>query len=179
MFSYLPGYYETSRVIQADMNAKGTEMDQLFAALDETLQQFFVSTATWGLDRWERELGITVDPAKPLDQRRAVVQSKLRGSGKFSGRLVKNVAEAYDGGSVDVTFQPAAWSFTVKFIDTVGIPPNLDDLKAAIEEIKPAHMAVEFEFNYMLIRAIDGVLTLNELEALPLSKFAGGDPHGH
>ncbi|MNP69599.1 hypothetical protein D3C76_1657190 [compost metagenome] len=61
----------------------------------------------------------------------------------------------------------------------MGIPPNLDDLKAAIEEIKPAHMAVEFEFNYMLIRAIDGVLTLNELEALPLSKFAGGDPHGH
>lgn len=179
MFSYLPGYYETSRVIQADMNAKGTEMDQLFAALDETLQQFFVSTATWGLDRWERELGITVDPAKPLDQRRAVVQSKLRGSGKFSGRLVKNVAEAYDGGAVDVTFQPAAWSFTVKFIDTVGIPPNLDDLKAAIEEIKPAHMAVEFAFNYMLIRDIDGVLTLNELEALPLSKFAGGDPYGH
>lgn len=179
MFSYLPGYYETSRVIQTDMNAKGTEMDQLFAALDETLQQFFVSTATWGLDRWERELGITVDLAKPLDQRRAVVQSKLRGSGKFSGRLVKNVAEAYDGGSVDVTFEPAAWSFTIKFIDTVGIPPNLDDLKAAIEEIKPAHMAVEFAFNYMLIRDINGVLTLNELEALPLSKFAGGDPLGH
>lgn len=40
MFAFLPGYYETSRVMQADMNAKGAEMDLLFAALDETLQQF-------------------------------------------------------------------------------------------------------------------------------------------
>jgi uncharacterized protein YmfQ (DUF2313 family) len=178
MFSFLPGYYETSRVMQADMNAKGAEMDQLFAALDESLQQFFVRTATWGLDRWEIELGITVDPAKPIDQRRAVIESKLRGSGKFSGRLVKNVAEAYDGGTVDVTFQPTEWSFTIKFVDTLGIPPNLDDLKAVIEEIKPSHLAVVYEFSYLLIREIHGVLTLSEIEQIPLNKFAGGDPVG-
>lgn len=178
MFSYLPGYYETSRVMQADMNAKGTELDQLFAALDETLQQFFVRTATWGLDRWESELGIATDPGKPLDQRRAVVESKLRGSGKFSGRLVKSVAEAYDSGTVDVSFQPADWSFTVKFVDTLGIPPNLNDLRAVIDEIKPAHLAVVYEFSYLLIREIHNVLTLNEIEQIPLNKFAGGDPVG-
>ncbi len=178
MFSFLPRYYETSRVMQADMNAKGAELDQLFAALDETLQQFFVRTATWGLERWERELGITTDLSKPLDQRRAVVESKLRGSGKFSGRLVKSVAEAYDGGTVDVSFQPAEWSFTIKFVDTLGIPPNLNDLKAVIDEIKPAHLAVVYEFSYLLIREIHNVLTLNEIEQIPLNKFAGGDPVG-
>lgn len=179
MFSYLPNYYETSRVMQADMNAKGAEMDQLFAALDETLQQFFVRTATWGLDRWETELGIATDPSKPLEQRRAVVESKLRGSGKFSGRLVKSVAEAYDGGEVDVSFQPTEWSFTIKFVDTLGIPPNLDDLKAVIEEIKPAHLDVVYEFSYLLIREIHNVLSLNEIEQIQLNKFAGGDRIGH
>lgn len=178
MFSYLPGYYEASRVMQADMNAKGAEMDLLFAALDETLQQFFVRTATWGLDRWESELGIEADSGKPLDQRRAVVESKLRGSGKFSGQLVKSVAEAYDGGTVDVTFQPSEWSFTVKFVDTVGIPPNLEDLKVVIEEIKPAHLAVIYEFSYLLIRDIHDVITINELQQIQLSKFAGGGPIG-
>lgn len=178
LFSYLPTYYESSRIIQADMNTKGTEMDSLFGTLDETLQQFFVQTATWGLDHWEYELGIQSDRQKPIEQRRAVVESKLRGSGKFSGRLVKNVAEAYDGGTVNVTFQPQEWSFTVEFIDTVGIPPNLDDLKAVIEEIKPAHMKVEYEFNYLLIRDIHGVKTLNQMEQIPLLKFAGGDPVG-
>ncbi|GGH28535.1 YmfQ family protein [Paenibacillus segetis] len=178
LFSYLPTYYESSRIMQADMNTKGTELDSLFGTLDEILQQFFVQTATWGLDRWEYELGIQTDQRKPIEQRRALVESKLRGSGKFSGRLVKNVAEAYDGGKVNVTFQPQEWSFTVEFIDTVGIPPNLDDLKAIIDEIKPAHMKVEYEFNYLLIRDIHGVLTLNQMEQVPLLKFAGGDPVG-
>lgn len=174
LFSYLPAYYETSRVMRSDMDAKGSELDALYLAMDATVAQFFVRTATWGLERWEFELGITTDLAKPLEQRRAVVESKLRGAGTFSGRLVKNVAEAYDGGTVDVTFQPEEWGFTVKFIDTIGIPPNLEDLKAAIEEIKPAHLSVEYEFSYLLIRNIHEVMTLTEIEQTPLSKFAGG-----
>lgn len=176
MFSYLQADYEISRVMRADMNTKGAELDHFYKALDETLDQFFVRTATWGLERWEFELGIATDLTKPIEQRRAVVESKLRGSGKFSGRLVKNVAEAYDGGTVDVTFQPSEWSFTITFIDTIGIPPNLDDLKAVIEEIKPAHLAVEYEFSYLLIRDIHNVMTLNQLETIKLSNFAGGEP---
>lgn len=178
MFSYLPGYYESSRVIRADMQAKGMELDALYQALNETLDQFFVRNATWGLDQWECELGIDTDHSKPITQRRALVESKLRGAGQFSGRLVKSVAEAYDGGTVDVSIQPAEWSFTIKFIDTVGIPPNLDDLKAVIEEIKPAHLAVEYEFSYLLIKDIHGILSLHDIEQLPLSKFAGGGPIG-
>jgi len=178
MFSYLPGYYESSRVMQSDMDAKGSELDEFYKALDETLDQFFVRTATWGLDRWEQELGLTTELAKPIEQRRALVESKLRGAGQFSGRLVKNVAEAYDGGTVDVSFQPAEWSFTIKFVDTIGVPPNLDDLKMVIEEIKPAHLKVEYEFSYLLLRDIHGVITLNQMEQIPLSKFAGGGPVG-
>ncbi|WP_370872571.1 YmfQ family protein [Paenibacillus zeirhizosphaerae] len=174
LFSYLPSYYNTSRIMGSMMDTQGGEMELLYAALNETVDQFFVSTATWGLKRWERELGIVTDLTKPIEQRRAVVESKLRGAGSFTGRLVKNVAEAYDGGTVDVTFQPQEWSFTVKFVDTIGIPPNLEDLKAVIEEIKPAHLAVEYEFSYLLIRDIHEVMTLAEMEQTLLQKFAGG-----
>lgn len=120
------------------------------------------------------ELGIPTDRNKPIEQRRAVLESKLRGAGTFSGALVKNVAEAYDGGTVEVSFQPEEWGFTVKFVDTLGIPPNLEDLKSAIEEIKPAHLAVAYAFNYLLIRDIHDVMTLGELGQTPLNKFAGG-----
>ncbi|WP_404520447.1 MULTISPECIES: YmfQ family protein [unclassified Paenibacillus] len=174
LFSYLPAYYEISRVMHADMDAKGSELDALYLALDETLAQFFVRTATWALERWEIELGIPIHLDKPLEQRRSVVESKLRGSGKFSGRLIKNVAEAYDGGAVNVTFQHTEWGFTVKFIDTIGVPPNLEDLKASIEEIKPTHLSVEYEFRYLLIRDIHEKKILREMEQTILSKFAGG-----
>lgn len=170
LFSYLPSYYETSRVMQADMQSKGTEIDLLYQALDETLDQFFVRTATWGLGYWEQELGIETDRLKPVEQRRAVVESKLRGAGKFSGRLVANVAEAYAGGKVDVSFQPEAWSFTVSFVDTMGIPPNIDDLKRAIDELKPAHMAVEYEYRYLIWDDLDNKrITWDELDAASLT----------
>ncbi|MDP1509820.1 YmfQ family protein [Paenibacillus sp. CMAA1739] len=173
LLSYLPAYYETSRVMRSDMDAKGSELDALYLAMDATVGQFFVRTATWGLERWEMELGIETDLAKPLDQRRAVVESKLRGAGTFSGQLVKNVAEAYDGGTVEVTFHPAEWGFTVKFIDTIGIPPNVDDLKAAIEEIKPAHMAVEYKLRYLTIAEVES-MTLYENEHTTQDRYLGG-----
>ncbi|MNJ78365.1 hypothetical protein D3C77_761030 [compost metagenome] len=77
-----------------------------------------------------------------------------------------------------VTFQPAEWSFTIKFIDTLGIPPNLDDLKAVIEEVKPAHMKVEYEFSYLLIRDVHGVMMIDQMQQTPLNKFAGGGSVG-
>lgn len=174
LFSYLPAYYERSRIMHLDMDRKGTEMDALYDALDETFQQFFVRTATWGIDLWEQELGIIPDATKPLEQRRAVAESKIRGGGKFSGAQVKNVAEAYDGGRVQVSFQPERWNFTIQFVDTHGIPPNLNDLKQAIEELKPAHLSVEYKFSYLLIKEIHLVKTLSDMESIPLSKFAGG-----
>jgi hypothetical protein len=173
MLGYLPTYYENSRVMRSHLDGVGTELDKLSESLHETLDQFFVQTATWGLVHWENELGIYSDPSKPIPQRRAVVESKLRGSGSFSGRLVQNVAEAYYVGNVDVTFQPAEWSFTIYFADTIGVPPNLDDIKAMIEEIKPAHLIAEYSFNYLRIGDIHDVLTLAQMEAEPLGNFDG------
>ncbi|WP_239616142.1 YmfQ family protein [Cohnella mopanensis] len=148
MMSYLPDYYATSRVMSSTIDAQGTEMDMLWRAMDGVLEQYFVPTATWGLDLWESELGIPVDIAKPTEQRRSVVLSKMRGIGTVTVKLIKSVAEAYDGGLVEVTVKPEICTFTVKFVDTRGIPPNLDDLKDVIEEIKPAHLAVEYAFTY-------------------------------
>ncbi|MCD9025740.1 YmfQ family protein [Cohnella silvisoli] len=149
MMTYLPGYYATSRIMSTNMDAQGTELDKLFQALDGTLEQYFVTTATWGLDLWERELGIPTDTAKPIDQRRSVILSKIRGIGTVTVSLIKSVSEAYDGGTVEITVHPEVYSFTVKFIDTRGIPPNLDDLKEVIEQIKPAHLVVEYSFTYL------------------------------
>lgn len=172
MFATLPAYYEQSRVIKADIQAKGVELDYFNRALNEVLDQFFVSSATWGIEIWERELNLTVDNLKPIEQRRSVVESKLRGAGKFSGRLVQNVAEAYESGSVEVSFRPAEYAFTVRFVDKLGIPPNLDDLKAAIEEIKPAHMSVDYKYRYLLIREIHNTMTINQIQQRKLTDFA-------
>ncbi|OWA34369.1 phage portal protein [Saccharibacillus sp. O16] len=167
LFSYLPGYYETSRIMRSDAETKGQEMDLLYTALNETLDQFFVRTATWGLEIWERELDIPVDSSKPIEQRRSVVESKLRGGGIFTGKMVRNVAAAYEQGEIEVDFRPQEWAFTITFVGTRGLPPNLDDLKAAIENIKPAHLAVEYAFTYLRWDELDSKkLTWDQFDAL-------------
>ncbi len=139
LFSYLPAYYEASRVMHVDMEAKGSELDALYLALDDTLAQFFVRTATWGLERWEMELGIPIHLEKPLEQRRSVVESKLRGSGKFSGDLIRKIMSSF-GVDGEVYFYPVEYKFGISFENR--IPENMIDFKKIIEDIKPAHLAL-------------------------------------
>jgi len=70
--------------------------------------------------------------------------------------LLRSVAEAYDGGTVEVTVKPGQYRFIVKFVDTLGVPPNLADLQAVIEEIKPAHLVAEYVFTYFLYSDLAG-----------------------
>jgi len=155
MLSYLPHYYETSRVVRAILQAEGAEFDKLRQALDETINQFFVNTATWGLDRWEEELGLPITPDQPEAERRDKIISRLRGYGTATIYIVKNVAESYDKGAIDIVEDHAAYTVTVHFEDTTGVPPNLDDLKAAVRAVVPAHLDIQYEFNYFLWQELD------------------------
>lgn len=150
MLEYLPPYYETSRVMRALLQAGGSEFDKLRQALNETLNQFFVNTAAWGLDRWEEELGLPITPDQPEAERRDKIISRLRGYGTATLYVVKNVAEAYDKGAIDIVEDHAAYTITIQFVDITGVPPNLDDLKAAVRAVVPAHLDILYEFNYFL-----------------------------
>jgi hypothetical protein len=150
MLTYLPRYYETSRIMRAILQAEGSELDKLRQALDEILDQFFVRTATWGLDRWEEEVGLPVTPDQPEAERRDKIISRLRGYGTATISMVKQVAEAYDKGAIDVVEDHAAYTVIIQFVDTTGVPPNLDDLKAAVRGVVPAHLEILYEFNYFL-----------------------------
>lgn len=146
---YLPPYYQESRVMRAIAEAQGREIGKFWATLDEILRQFFVETATdWGLSLWEQMLGLPDYTGNPLEQRRSRIISKLRGYGTATVELIKSITESYVYGTAEVIEHPEVYSFTIKFVDLRGTPPNLDDLKAIIEEIKPAHLAVEYQFSY-------------------------------
>lgn len=170
MLNYLPRYYETSRVMRTILQAEGVEFDKLRQALDETLNQFFIRTATWGLDRWEEEVGLTVTPDQPEAERRDKIISRLRGYGTATISVVKQVAEAYDKGAIDIVEDFPAYTITVQFVDTTGVPPNLDDLKAAVRAVVPAHLDILYEFNYFLWQDLDAkAWTWDTLDSLALT----------
>ncbi|MCL9971094.1 YmfQ family protein [Anoxybacillus kestanbolensis] len=148
LFQYLPYYYHGIREFQQIMNTEGEELGRLESSIDQLLDQFSINTATWGLSFWELELGLTVDPEKPIEWRRERIRAKLRGFGTTTKQMIKNAAAAFSGGEVDVIEYPAEHRFEIKFIGVKGIPPNMAGFVDMLEQIKPAHLAYSFKYTY-------------------------------
>jgi len=177
MLAYVPKFIQQTQAYKAIIDAQGPEFDQLRTNIEDILKQFYVETATeWGLELWEQMLNLKSYAGKPLDQRRSRIISKLRGMGTVTISLIKNVAESYVNGTVEITEDNVNYSFIVKFVDDLGVPPNLQDLQQAIEEIKPAHLAVQYEYKYLLIKDIHEIMTISEIETHPLTDFAPFEP---
>lgn len=129
-----------------------SDAEEAVSANEETkdlLDQFFINRATWGVDYWEKAFDIENDGSRTLEERRAVIRGRIRGAGITTLSLIRNTAEAYDGGEVDVEMDAENYLVTVTFIGTRGIPSNLQDTENALREIIPAHLGVEFEFTYL------------------------------
>ena len=169
--SYLPLFLRTTQLFSELFKAEGQELDRKDIDIADLNTQFDVDTATWALDLYERELGIATDYIKPLDFRRSVIKSKWRGSGKLNSTLIKTVCDAFTNGDVQVTFDGI---IHVEFISVFGIPPNLEDLNVAVEQIKPAYLWLDYLFSYRLIRDIDQLMTITQLQSTPLNELAGG-----
>ena len=157
LLSYMPEYYKASKVIDNLNNANALELDEFDTKLNNVLDQFFIDTSDFTLERWEKEFGIEVNNGYDIEFRRTRIISKLRGQGTITVNLIKNVSESFSNGEVDVIEDNPNYSFTVKFIGVRGIPPNLDDLKTAIENIKPAHLTVLYDFTYTLWNEVKNI----------------------
>lgn len=123
-------------------------LDALDAAHADFVAQLWPQTASWGLGAWETALGLERDESKDAASRRSRIISKLRGAGTTTASLIENVAESFANGQVEVHERPAEYGFTLEFVSRIGLPPGMDDLKAAVEEIKPAHLRVDYLIRY-------------------------------
>ncbi|MGM1023559.1 MAG: putative phage tail protein [Bacillota bacterium] len=99
---YMPRYYADSRVVNSILDPEAVEFEKLSAAMTDVLDQMFISSATWGLDRWEKLAQIPVDHTKTYEQRREVLKARIRGIGTVRIELIKNLAIAYSNGEVEV-----------------------------------------------------------------------------
>lgn len=136
-------------------DTQGLELDDVYYAVNDVLDQCFVSSATWGLKFWEAVLGIPVDESKETAFRRDVVLSKIRGSGTVTVQMIDTTLESYSNSEINIVEHNDASAFEVVFVSTKGIPPNLPDLQNAIEELKPAHLAVIYTFRYNTYRFLE------------------------
>lgn len=145
--------YVTPKINKKDIMAKIYEaqqgqIDVINGNIKDLIDNIFVDTATWSLDLWEEELGIDTVLNDTLENRRSRILAKLRGYGICTKKHIKNVAVSYGYGEVELIEHYEDYMLEIKFISTLGIPPNLDDFKKTMRLIIPAHIGIKYEFKY-------------------------------
>lgn len=123
------------------------EENILNECIESTLNQFYVDSATYGLDCWEKMLGISKNTFD-IQTRRENIKAKMRSRGTTTVSVIKNICEAYSNGEVDIIVNHSDYSFVIDFIGTIGIPMAFAELDKTINEIKPCHLAHSYRFNY-------------------------------
>jgi len=144
----LPWFYKGNITMQELQNSASKELGRLYCHLEDLINQLFVDTATWGLSIYEKELDLTTNPSLSYEERRELIKAKLWGRGTVTKQMIKETAEAFSGGEVDVIEYPLEYRFVVKFIGVKGIPRNMRGFIDMLETIKPAHLAYEFNYTY-------------------------------
>lgn len=147
---YLPRFmWEEFKEMNALLKAQGYEIGRLWSEAYEAFDQTYVDKATWGLQRWEKLLGLPVSLKKPYDARRAAIKARLQVCATCTPELLANLATTTTGVSAVVTEDTPNYEFTICFIGAYGVPKNMQTLKEAVEIAKPAHLNCLYKFKYV------------------------------
>ncbi|MGO4498797.1 putative phage tail protein [Paenibacillus sp. 2RAB27] len=148
LMKYLPAYYHEILDMRCIQESLSADIGKLNIDIRLCIDQFFIDTATWGLDFWERVFGISTDRTKSYEPRREVIKAKIRGAGTTTKEMIRTTAMAFSGGEVNVIDYPTEYRFEVQFVGVKGIPQNMAGFIAMLEEIKPAHLTYSFKYTY-------------------------------
>lgn len=146
LINKLPYFYDND-ITKPIQDSFTVEADSINNEVEKTLEQFFVDSATYGLDYWEKMLGISKNN-NDIQTRRENIKAKMRSRGTTSIDVIKNICEAYSNGEVEVIVNHLDYSFIIDFVGSIGVPKAFDELDKTINEIKPCHLAHSYKFNY-------------------------------
>ncbi len=146
MYEYLSWYYRNSRVMQTVLDSQGVEIDAARNTLEESLKQFYAElVGDWGIEYWEKELAITPPANASLELRRALVKAKLLATEIMTPKRIEAICNCFvPTQAAQVVEVPQTYTFKVQtpFDDFVWI----DEMRAALNSAKPAHMAAIVEY---------------------------------
>lgn len=121
------------------------ELENIEIKITDIKSNIFLDTSTWGMNIFEKELNIEYVEDKTIDERKALISAKWRGSGKLTLELIQDTVKAYTTNVVSVRFNG---TIIIDFSDKIGVPNDVDSLMKSVEDIKPAHLGVDYIFRY-------------------------------
>lgn len=141
---YAPPELAEQRVFSQIYEAQDKQIDKLDENIQDLLNQFFIETATWGLQYWEEEFNIIPNINDTYEIRRNRILAKKRGQGTTTKEVIKNICNSYVD-NTDVIEHSVEYWFELILESYKGFPYLLNDLYDIIDEIKPAHLGTGYK----------------------------------
>lgn len=143
-----PVFIESESLFNELFKSKQNELNKLDEIVKGITREITPSLTNRWLFDWEHVLGLPTNEEETDEIRHSKIVSKLRSSGTFTEKRVKEIAWSYKNGDVSITEDKENHKVTIKFTSEKGIPPNYEDFEKTIDLVKPAHLQVKYEFTY-------------------------------
>lgn len=136
---YLPSFLTKDPEFAAKLKAESAAHDDVRQAMLDLFNQFFVSTATWGLDDWEEFVGLEHESADTLQTRRNKILMKLAGVDSVTVPFLTRLVNLYvaDGQGVVIDHPD---TYSIEILHHGGQILDYDGLEDAINTYIPAHI---------------------------------------
>ena len=167
---YLPSFIVKGNILKDIFASQQAEVDLLNNNIQDLIDNLFVETATWSLENWEKKYNIPIDLDDTLENRRSRILARMVSEGQpFTKETIESIANQFANGTVEVIGHLESDYFTVKFVSTKGIPPKIQDVYDAINEVKASWLDIEYEFKYNTVGYI------KEFTVGEISKYTVGE----
>lgn len=151
ILAYLPKFLQKSPLFKGTNDADNREHETIRLDLQDLLNQFFIKSATWGLERWEDLVGIKTDTTKSLESRRDAVIAKLQNPESVTETFLTNLINRYiaDKAGYIISY-PSEYRIEVLYHG--GQVLDYENLRKSINTYIPAHIG------YKLVTITNGSL---------------------
>ena len=145
MIERLPYYYRKSKVVKDFYDVVQVILDKSSSDIDIADKRMFIIT-TDKFTLHEKDVNLAKSDGLDSETRRARVIARLQASRVLTVEALKELVSLYEKSGADVIELYDKYAFTLDFKNREGVPENITEIIAAIEEVKPAHLRIGLSF---------------------------------
>lgn len=144
MIVRLPDYYRKSKVVKDLYAVIQKLLDKVAEDISaEDLRLFITTTDNFSLH--EKDV-VLPEISADNETKRARVIARLQGNNLLTKAELERLILIYDKTGCTITEDFANYTVNILFGGRTGIPYNLEQICEVVEEVKPAHIKVNYEF---------------------------------
>ena len=147
ILKYLPEFLSKDINFKSVADVNSQEHEKIRLAIQDIFNQFFISTATWGLDSYEKILGITPKATDDYIARRNMILARYQANQTSTITFLETLVKRYiiPDTPINITEDNTTYSFKVN--TNSGSVLYLTDMINAIDLYKPAHLCWLLHYN--------------------------------